>query len=248
MITHTINGLVRPRVAVSRDAMVDYRLDEAVAVRRCALYRSAFRGTAVSFPADALRFDAASTWIRERGVTVDVMSSDGLDRVRLAGIDPSHVVMHCGGAVSVSMRRGRFGRFVVDSENQIVSLADDVLGKQCVVVDATRSDELAAGALAHEELNLAGLHARIGITDEAGLADTVVAMIAKMARITRRHRVVLSCVSLGEVAVPGADGDPRALRRVAGIVEQAVEDGCIRYRYPRPAVTVAPDRTTLLRS
>jgi diaminopimelate decarboxylase len=33
-------------------------VDETVAIRRCALYRNAFKGTAVSYPAAFLGFDA----------------------------------------------------------------------------------------------------------------------------------------------------------------------------------------------
>lgn len=240
MITHTINGVVRPRVAVARYVAADTRLDEAVALRRCAMYRKAFRGTAISYPADVLRFDAVASWVRERGSTVDVASAHDLDLVQLAGIDAAHVVMHCRDDVSVSICRGRFGRFVVDSGDQIAKLAGNSLARtQRVVVDASRSDMLAAEALAHKRVELVGLHSHIGHSRESELADTVTAMIGKMAWITRQHAVVLSCISLGEVAVAGVDGDPRALRRLAGTIDQAVEDGCIRYRYPRPALTVS---------
>lgn len=207
MITHTINGVVRPRVAVARYAGADTRLDEAVVLRRCAMYRKAFRGTAISCPADALRFDAAASWIRERGVTVDVASAPDLALVQLAGVGAAHVVMHCRGDLSASSGRARFGRFVVDSGDQIATLASySLAGTQHVVVDASRSDELAAEVLAHERVDLVGVHQRIGHCVESELADAVTAMIGKMAWITRRHAVVLSCVSLGDIAVPGADG------------------------------------------
>ena len=80
MITHAIGGVIRPRVAVVRPVAADTRLDEALVLRRCAMYRKAFRGTAISYPADALRFEAVAVWTREHGVTVDVTSTDDLDR------------------------------------------------------------------------------------------------------------------------------------------------------------------------
>ena len=241
MMTHTLGGVVFPRIAVARLAAPDARLDEAMALRRCAMYRKAFRGTTVSFPADVLRFDAVADWVRRRGATIDAASAGDVDDLRLSRIDASHVVMRCGAGLSVAMCRAGFSRFIVDSGDQIAMLADNSLAKtQHVVVEATRPEELAAEVLPHKRLNLIGLHAPVGIASGHEVAATVTAMIGKMAGITGRHSVVLSCVSLGDVAVPGADGDPRALRRLAGVIDQAVEDGCIRHRYPRPAVTVSP--------
>ncbi len=248
MITHAIGGVIRPRVAVVRPVAADTRLDEAFALRRCAMYRKAFRGTAISYPADALRFEAVAVWAREHGVAIDVTSTDDLDRVRLAGIDASHVVMHCHGPVPVAIGRAGFSRFVVDSREQIAMLADNPLARtQPVVLDVARSDELDAEVVAHRRLNLVGLHCRSGdTTNEATLTEGVVSAIARMSWIRRKHDVLLSRLSLSDIAVPGGDGDPRSLRRIAGVIDQAVEDGCIRFRYPRPALTVSPHRLALL--
>jgi len=247
MITHTTGGVIRPRVAVARFVETDFRLAEAVAVRRCALYRQAFRGSAVSYPADALRSDPVARWITEHGVNVDAVSSADLDRVRLAGIDASHVVMHCHGEVPIAVGRAAFGRFVVDSSEQVSVLAGNPLERtRRLVVDSTRADELAAEVVTHERLDLVGLHSRIGTTDENQLTDTVVAMIANMAWISRTQSVVMSCVSLADLDVMGCDGGLHGLRHVAKVIDQAVEDGCIRFRYPRPAVTVSPRPSAVL--
>jgi len=247
MITHTVDGVIRPRVAVARYVITDSRLDEAVAVRRCALYRKAFRGTAVTYPAEALRLDAVANWIREQGVGIEVASIEDLGRVRLAGIDAARVVMHCHGDVSLAVYRAAFGRFVVESGEQIAKLADNPLERtQRVLVDEKSADELAAEVLAHERLHLVGLHSRPGDVDEHELTQTVVAMIAKMACVGRRHAVLLTRLSLGDLDVSECDGDLRSLRRLAKVIEQAIEDGCIRYRYPRPAVTVSLPRSVLL--
>jgi hypothetical protein len=247
MITHTINGVVRPRVAVARYVSTDTRLDEAIALRQCALYRKAFRGTAVAFPAEALRLDAVATWIRNHGVTVDVASTDDLDRVRLAEIGLSHVVMHCQGDVSASVRLTALSRFVVHSVEHVAELADNPLAKRLrVVVDTALSDEVAVEVMAHRRLELLGLHHRVGACAVDELADNVVAMIARMARISHKRAIVLTRVSLGDVDVTGRGGDLRSLQRLVKVIDQAVEDGCIRFRYPRPALTVSPRRTLLL--
>ena len=249
MITHTIGGVIRPRVGLVRPVAADTRLDEALALRRCAMYRKAFRGTAISYPADVLRFEAVAVWAREQGVAIDVTSTDDLGRVRLAGIDASHVVMHCHGDVPVAIGRAGFSRFVVDSREQIAMLADSPLAKmQPVVLDVARSEELDAEVVAHKRLNFVGLHCRAGESDESQLTEAVVSTIARMSWIRRKHDVLLSRLSLSDVAVPGGDGDPRRLRRFAGVIDQAVEDGCIRFRYPRPALTVSPHPSALLPS
>jgi pyridoxal-dependent decarboxylase-like protein len=247
MIAQTIGGVIRPRVAVARDVESDSRLAEAVALRRCALYRKAFRGTAVTYPAEVLRLDAVANWIREQGVGIEVASIEDLDRVRLAGIDAARVVKHCHGEVSLAACRAAFGRFVVESGEQIAKLADNPLERpQRVLVDEKSADELAAEVLTHQQLHLVGLHSRRGDVDEHELTQTVVGMIAKMACVGRRHAVLLTRLSLGNLDVSECDGDLRSLRRLAKVIEQAIEDGCIRYRYPRPAVTVSLPRSVLL--
>lgn len=248
MITHTINGVVRPRVAALRCAVPDTRIAEAMAIRNCALYRKAFRGTAVSYPAEALRFESVASWIRDHGVGVDAASTADVDLLRIAGVHASQVVMHCHGEVSASSRRAAFARFVVDCPEQVDELADNPLERMQRVVVADSSDEMVAEVLAHSRFDLVGLHHRVGTVGLDELADRVVALIARMAWVTRKHGVTLSRVSLGDVDVKGCDRDLRSVRRVTKAVDQAVEDGCIRFRYPRPALTVSPRPSLLLQA
>jgi hypothetical protein len=247
MITHTIGGVIRPRIGVVRPVAADTRLDEALALRRCAMYRKVFRGTAVSYPAEVLRYGAVADWITEHGLTVDVASADELDLVRMTGVRASRVTLRCHGEVPVSTYRAAFARFVVDSGEQVACLADNPLARnQYVVVDALSSNELAAEVLSHKRLNLAGLHYRLDSVDAAELPSIVVDLIARMARISRKHAVILSRLSLGDVDVTGSDADLRSMRRIAMSIDQAVEGGCIRFRFPRPALTISPPRSVLL--
>jgi hypothetical protein len=80
-------------------------VDETVALRRCALFRNAFRGTAVSVPADLSGFEAVAEWARRQRVTVDVTTADELDRAILAGTSPRRVVMHLANGTSAPIRR-----------------------------------------------------------------------------------------------------------------------------------------------
>ena len=155
--------------------------------------------------------------------------------------------MHCQGEVPVAVRRAALAGFVVDSSEQLAELADNPLARRLrIVVDQARFDELAGEVLTHRRLVLVGLHTRLGHAELGELAARVVSMIAKMACIRRRHGIVLPRVSLGDVDAAEMHGDLRSVRRVAEAVDQAVEDGCIRFRYPRPAVIVSPRRSLLL--
>lgn len=103
----------------------DPRVDETVALPRCSLYRKAFRGAAVGYPAEVLRWDAAARWIARRGVTVDVDCAEGLDIALSAGVDPVRIVMHRSDWTAGPVRRAvnaGVGCFVVSSSQQIALL------------------------------------------------------------------------------------------------------------------------------
>lgn len=224
-------------------------VDEAVALRRCALYRDGFKGTAVGYPARLLQFDAVAAWIRRHGVTVDVTSAHELDRAIAAGIDPAHIVMHSGDAAAI--RKGvssGLPRFVVGSSLQIAILADSVKRVQRVVVDATdhAGATLASEVLTYPELELIGLHCNVVDSDDAIGAIQLRQIIAEMAWMRHEKGVLLTRISLAGLDVGEPYVEPRILRRVGAAIGEVVGDACAAYRYPRPALTVSPSPITLL--
>lgn len=228
-------------------AVHDALVDEAVVLRRCALYRRSFRGIAVSLPAEVLWMEAVTNWVREHGVTVDVGSTEELWLARSTGILLARTVMHCGDigtpTVHCAVNLGA-ARFVVDSTDQVERLSSGMGRTRQVIVDAD-SPEVGhlVGAVAEQgRLNLIGFHSRVDGYDGAAIANGVRSMIALMAQISWEHRTVLTRISLA--GVDGGD-DPRDLRRLAAEIDEAVEDGCIRFGHPRPAVTLSPSRTAL---
>ena len=125
MIVHAVGGTVVSPVHANMRLTVDERLDGTVALRRCALQCSVFKGSAVSFPAELLRFDAVADWIRRHGVTVDVTRTEELDRVLRAGVAASHVVMQSAGGGADPVHHAvvaGVGRFIVDSSEHIAVL------------------------------------------------------------------------------------------------------------------------------
>ncbi len=250
MIIHLHGGMAASPVRVTTRLAVDERLDETIALRRCALQRSVFRGSAVSFPAEVLRFGAVADWIRRHGVAVDVTGEEELGRVLGSGIAGSHVVMHCAGGAAVPIHHAvdaGVRRFIVDSSEQLAVLAGSVAKRpHPVMVDASSFDRLAGEAAAHAQLNLVGLHCRLGGIDVASLPGIVVETMAKMACFNRKHGVVLSRMSLGNVDLTQIGSNPRGLHRVADMIDEAVVEGCERFRCPRPALTLSPCRSTIV--
>jgi diaminopimelate decarboxylase len=243
--------LARFELGTALDAKPLTLLDETVALRRCALYRKAFKGIAVSYPAELLEFDALATWIRRERVTVDVANAGALDRALAVGIDPMHIVMHPHGRAVAPIRsavNAGAARFVVGASRQIAILAESAERIQRVVVDLTdhAGDTLASEVLAHRGLELIGLHCRVDDPDDAIGAVKLRKMIEKMARIRRNHGVLLTRISLAGMDVGEHSLELGILRRVAEAIGEVVGEACARHRYPRPALTVSPSRVALL--
>lgn len=244
MILHPLGAIADRRVDIGSRLATDVRLEEAIALRRCAMYRNAFRGTAIGYPAQAIRLDAIAGWIRREGVTVDVTSVDELDWAVTAGIHPSHIVMHgldeAEGLIAIGV-----GRVIVESVEQMAMLRPCAAGPQAVLVDVTDAC-LDRPLMVDRRVHFHGLHYRADGADLTGVADIIVAMVAEMAGISRKFGGVLSRLSIGDVDLTDGEVDPRTLRRVAQTINEVTEEACIRFRYPRPALTLSPSPITLL--
>jgi diaminopimelate decarboxylase len=246
MILHPLDAIADRRIDIGSRLATDMRLDEAIALRRCAMYRKAFRGTAIGYPTQAIRLEAMAGWMRREGVTVDVTSVDELDWALIAGIHPSHIVMHrIDEAVGLTALDFGVGRVIADSAEQMAVLRACATGRQAVLLDVTDAC-LDRPLMVDRRVKFHGLHYRADGADLTGVAEIIVAMIAEMAGISRRFGGVLSRLSLGDVGLTDGEVDPRSLRRVAQTINAVVEEACIRFRYPRPALTVSPSPITLL--
>lgn len=226
-------------------------VDETVTLRRCALYRNVFRGSAVSYPAALLEFDAVAKWLRRQGVTVDVTTVGGLDRAVSAGMHPSRIVMHRGDGAAAPIRRAvraGVGTFVVNSSLQVAILADGAERIQRVIVEGApgTASAVASQVLVHNQLDLIGLHCRLDDPDDPIGASRLRGLVAEMSAIRREHGVLLTRVSIADLDVGDWCHDPGVLRRVAEAVDEVIGDACARFRFPRPALTLSPKRAALL--
>lgn len=210
--------------------------DQIDAVARCQRWRKAFRGCGVAYPATVLAIPSAATWVREHGCQVDAHSPQGIAFALAAGVPPARVILHCNGAtgrtISDAIRLG-VGQFIVDGARSAAMLAACADDPQHVVVDVTCNDgdELVAAAHAAEPLTVTGLY-----REAETVEDAVAPMFECMADARRRRGLLMRRIG---VAVPGQQS--RSPDLLAAAICDAVEDGCARFRLPRPAVTVFPD-------
>ena len=229
----------------------DARLDGAVAVRRCAQYRKAFRWAAVSFPVDVLLLDAPSAWIRRHGIAVDVRDGDELDTALSIGVDPLRVIMHQSGPRAAPARDvvdAGVGRVVVNSSTDIADLAASAVRRQRVLIQVTDRpvEGLVEDVVVSERLDLIGLHRHL-TPGEPGAA-AVLAIIAAMRRIAEQHGVIPARLSLADVDVADWGRNAIGLTAMSDAIGDAIETGCIAARFGRPAVNVSPSAAALMRS
>ena len=248
MTVHWIEGVADHSVDTGAHLATDVRLDEAVALRRCAMYRTAFRGAAIGYPAQAMRLEAIAGWMRRQGVTVDVTCVDDLDWTAIAGIHPSHIVMHEFDEVSGQLALGYgVSRVILDSAEQMAILRTSSTRPQGVLLDIT-DGQLDHAMVADPSVRLDGLHYGTDGADIVGLSEILFGMVAEMALISRKRAAVMSRLSVGDIDLTDGDDDPRSLRRVAQTIDEVVEEACVRFRCPRPALTMSPRPSTLLRA
>ena len=205
-------------------------------VDRCNRWRKAFRDADVACPATLLAIPLAAKWVRQRGCMVDARSPQGIAFAMSVGVAPALVMFHCNSATGRTINDAvglGIGQFIVDSQSAAVMLGACADRPQHVLVDITcgDTDGLVAAVLAEEQLTLTGFY---GEADNPEAA--VLPILEHMADVRRRRGLLLSRMG---VAVRGEHStSPESL---AEAICDAVEEGCARFRLPRPALTVFPD-------
>jgi Pyridoxal-dependent decarboxylase, pyridoxal binding domain len=250
-ISDTIR-LVRVRTAVTAD---DESLttigNEPDVVAACRRWRRAFRYSAIAFPATVLTLPDAANWIRAHRCEVDAHSPQGIAFAMSASIPLKRVMFHCANAtdrtITDALDAG-IGQFIVDSESRAVKLGACAVQPLPVLVDVTDLQSGAVTALsslrasgssqavrAEEYLDLAGVYREAGTPE-----DAVLPALEIMAELRVRDHILPS--RLAVALHPECSTSPESL---AEALSDAVEEGCARYRLPRPALTVFPDWTAL---
>lgn len=206
----------------------------------------ALRGTPLQVPAELLTTASVADWVRRRGLGVDVSSASELSLALDAGLPAARVAALCADveAVEAAVAAG-VGRFVIDEWSKVMLLAGRPAARHRVVVDVTSAsgERLAASVVSLGRLDVVGLRCSVSEDDAE---DAVHRMVEQMARLRRRHEVILTRVCLSGYG--RGDADPQELRRGVLGLQLAVEEACARLRYPRPALVLSLQASALVGS
>jgi diaminopimelate decarboxylase len=210
-------------------------------------YRTDFRAAAITCPAELLRQTGVVAAVMKHSHAVDVRCLDELDLATSLGIQVARIVVHDDGRTAALIRCGvnaGVGRIVMARQEQIKVLANCVERPQRILVDITAggADATIGAVFACRRLDLVGLHVRLapgsGLTE---YVDAVARLVAEMAWIRRHRDVILTRASLeGGAVVSRTTVDRDALRALSAALEDAFDDACARFRFPRPALILAP--------
>jgi diaminopimelate decarboxylase len=210
-------------------------------------YRKVFSWAAITCPAHALRQPGVAAIVNKRGHRVDVGTYDELTFALSAGVPPARIVMHDDQVTAAPIRCGvnaHVGQLVIGCSQQIKVLASCAQRPPRILLDmgGDCADDAVTAVFAHRRLDLIGLHATLTrATRCADYTEVVAAIIATMARIRRQRNAILTRVSLaGGDILSGATTGPDDLRVLAAALEDTFDDACARFRYPRPALILAP--------
>jgi diaminopimelate decarboxylase len=207
---------------------------------RCSRWRKAFRDAHVAYPATVLAIPRAAKWVRERGCDVDAHSPQGISFAMSAGVAPARVIFHCNNATGRTITDALsvgIGQFIVDSESGVVMLGACADRPHDVLVDVTGggTDGLVAAVLAEHQLTLTGFYSE---ADNA--ADAVLPVFERLADVRSRRGLLLR-----RIGVAVRNGRLTSPESLAEAIREAVDEGCARFRLPRPSLTVFPDWITL---
>lgn len=188
-------------------------------------------------PAAVLSDPAVAAWVRARGVTVYAGDGAELDLAGHCGVRPAQVVLRCGGTAELIVGALNLGvnRFVVSCEQHV-----DVL-MACAHHDTyLHVDDECPAVVGQGCLDVIGLHCDVeasGPLDWGAAAGRLLGRIAQL----RTDGSALTRISLtgGPMAV-WIEGDKAELKAIAAAVDDAIDEGCARWRLPRPSVTFAP--------
>ncbi|MFI6573391.1 diaminopimelate decarboxylase family protein [Nocardia fluminea] len=248
-------------------------MDETEVRERCRAYRKHFPDIEIVYAGTALMVGAVARWVADEGLSVQVGSSGELSVALAAGIDPRRIVLHGNGKTLDELRaavRCGVGRIVVGSLTEITLLTalatqpQQVLLRIATGIDVpgadqfgfprgSRSFETAVARIAGRcNLQLVGLHCHLGpqIHDPDHYGEAIRRMIGEMSWIDHEYGLLLSQLDIGgghAVALRGGDAELN-LRELADVLDDALDAGCARHRFPRPVLTMEPGRAIVARA
>lgn len=178
--------------------------------------------------AAALGDPLTAAWVRAQGITVHAGGEDDLERVQQVGVRPVHVVFRCGEVTDAVRRAAGLGvrRFIASTPRHVDALSRCAPRRAYVFLD-----ESAPAVFGENRLRIIGLH--IDVDASGGLIEWASAV----ERLLCRAALMKTCgLPAARISLTGGSADPW---RVATVVDDALEEGCLRWRLPRPSVMLA---------
>lgn len=200
--------------------------------------RRVLPAASVSVPASTLTDPITAAWVRAQGIAVHARTDDDLELAAATGVRPNRVVLRCG-SVTATLREAIGSgvvRFIATTPRHIDILADCATSPSQVYLD-----EQAPSVFGEHRLQIVGLHADVDTSEgdiEWGCAAE--RLLCRMALMKTCGLPLLRISLTGGPVRPWREGDATSLRCVASAVDDALEDGCARWRLPRPVVGLAP--------
>nr|WP_237735081.1 diaminopimelate decarboxylase [Rhodococcus sp. JVH1] len=161
---------------------------------------------------------------------------------RRSGVDPDRIIQLIGSAESGScsvmmLAAGRVGRIVVDADAPIEAIRTSGPAPQQTIVrvHTPRCAEAAVGrVVAAAALDLVGVRCDTAPTPD-GIRDQVLTAVAVMCDAYREHRVLMTQLHVGiATGRTDIDGAPD----LGEALDDALDEACIRNRFPRPSLAV----------
>jgi diaminopimelate decarboxylase len=188
-------------------------------------------------PAGVLQDPSVAAWVRAHGVTVYTDDDAELELADACRVRPTQVVLRCGGAAEPIRCAVALGvnRFVVSSEQHVDALMACAQRGAFVHVDHDSPAGTGEGCL-----DVVGLHCDVEASGPPDWGAAATGLLSRIA-LMRTAGTALTSISLtGGSMATWIEGDKPELRAIAAAVDDAIGEGCARWRLPRPTVTFAP--------
>lgn len=222
-------------------------LDEMDVRHRCASYRRSFPEAEIVCAGDELVAPSVTRWVSEQRVSIITGSAVELTGVESVGVDPRRIIMHSkASAARLRALELGVGRIVVGSNDDIAHLAAHAHRPQSVLLQPPATNDAAAEQtvseiLRHPRLTPVGLLGSIRPeSSDTGYTKTVARLVGQMAQARTDHGILLTELALCAESDTTVDA--------AAAIENALDDACAMFRFPRPRITLQPGRTTVARA
>lgn len=194
-----------------------------------------------ALPATSLRDPGVAAWVRTQGLAVTACGDDELDLIQASGVRPVHVVLRCCPGTQTIRRAAALGvvRYVVSSDRHV-----DVLSGCAASAKHVYLDEQGPAVVGERRLDVVGMHCDVDGSRGAQEWGTATGRLLSRMALMRECGLTLTRISLtGGSAGTWLAGGAQELSAIAAAIDEALDDGCARWRLPRPAVALAPSGT-----